>query len=117
MNSMRLCILEGNLVKDPVQKVLDSGKEVALFTLAANHFGKTKEESVSYFDVEVWNESARDVVKTLKKGFRVKIYGDLKQERWEKDGKMNSKIKIVADSLKHIRIKNTEEQEPIAKAS
>jgi single-strand DNA-binding protein len=96
MNNFRLCWLTGNLVKDPKKKVLNSGKEISIFTIAINHFGVNEEKRVSYFDIEAWNSSAKYCNANLRKGLRVSLVGNLKQDRWEKDGKINSKVKIVA---------------------
>ncbi len=96
INNLRICVLEGNLVKDPNFKTLESGNEIAIFAIAVNH-----ENSVSYFDIEAWNDVSKQVEKLrLKKGSYAQITGDLKQERWESpNGKINSKIKIIASSL------------------
>jgi len=96
MNNFRFCWLTGNLVKDPVKKVLDSGKEISSFTIATNHFGLNDEKRVSYFDIEAWNTTANYCNNNLRKGLRVSLVGSLKQDRWEVDGKMNSKIKVIA---------------------
>lgn len=107
MNTNRLCIIEGNLVKDPEGKTLESGRNLAVFTLAVNHYDQNKSEKVSYFDVEAWGLEADFVMQNLIKGNLVAVVGTLRQERWEKDGKMQSKIKIKASSIapRHIEKK------------
>lgn len=88
--------LTGNLVKDPIIRETKN-KVLVTATIAHNH---TK-DSVSYFDVEAWNDSSnQEVIKNAKKGMKLTITGYLKQDRWEdEDKKINSKVKLIASSI------------------
>jgi single-strand DNA-binding protein len=89
--------IEGNLVRDPATKFTNNGTLLCEFSIAFNHFRKEGEawvqSGVSYFDCVAWKEIAEAAAK-FKKGEPLFVSGQLKQERWEKDGKTNSKVKI-----------------------
>jgi len=88
----------GNLTRDAELKYTNSGKAIARFSIAHNSSykkGETWEEEVSFFDVTVLGASA-EKAGGLTKGSRVNLSGKLKQERWEKDGKTNSRVVIIA---------------------
>lgn len=56
-------------------------------------------DEVSYFDVTIWGKAAENLKPYLKKGTQIGVDGYLKQDRWEKDGKSNSRVTIVANSV------------------
>jgi len=103
MNSLNSVLIEGNLVRDPEKKELESGSKVCMFSVATNRFfnqDNEKKSEVSYFDVEVWNKTADLCLKTLSKGRGVRVVGRLKQERWEdKEGRRHSRIKVVGENV------------------
>ncbi len=80
--------ITGKLVRDSESKATSKGS-ITMFTIAYNH---TK-ETASFFDVTAFKEY------DLRKGQLVTVKGFLKQESWEKDGKKNSRIKIIATSI------------------
>lgn len=92
------CILKGNLVRDPLRKDLPSGKTVRTFSLA-NNYGPLDQQKVSFFDIEVWDIAGADLVSEFKKGDRVVVTGQLRQDRWEKEGQLHSRVKMVAASV------------------
>ncbi len=92
----------GNLTRDPELKSLPSGKTVCVMSIANNRvYSKAGERTteVSYFDVDVWGPAAENCAKYLKRGSGIVVGGRLKQDRWEKDGKTQSKVRIVANSV------------------
>ncbi len=92
----------GNLTRDPEMKHTPSGKSVCSLSIANNRvFLKNGEKvtEVSYFDVEVWGVIAENCVKYLNKGNGIIVEGRLKQDRWEKDGKTQSRVRISANSI------------------
>ena len=92
----------GHLTKDPEIRCIPSGKSVCSLSIANNRVylkeGERKEE-VSFFDVDVWGVQAENCSKYLTKGNGVIIEGRLRQERWEKDGKTQSRVKITAEAV------------------
>jgi len=92
----------GNLTRDPELKYTPSGKSVCSLSIANNRvYTKNGEKvtEVSYFDVEVWGAAAENCSKYLAKGQGIIVEGRLKQDRWEKDGKTQSRVRISANSV------------------
>jgi len=101
----------GNLTRDPELKNTPTGKSVCSMSIANNRiYSKNNEKvtEVSYFDVEVWGLVAENCAKYLKKGSGIIVEGRLKQDRWEKDGKTQSRVRISANSV-HFMPKRAEE--------
>ena len=92
----------GNLTRNPELKYTPAGKAVCTLSIANNRVYTSngqKVTEVSYFDVEVWGAVAENCAKYLAKGRGVIVEGRLKQDRWEKDGKTQSKVKISANNV------------------
>ena len=99
----------GNLTRDPELKYTPSGKTVCSLSLANNRvYTKNGEKTteVSYFDVEVWGAAAENCNKYLTKGSGIIVEGRLRQDRWEKDGKTQSRVRIIANNI-HFMPKKT----------
>jgi single-strand DNA-binding protein len=92
----------GNLTRDPELKYTPAGKSLCNLSLACNRiYTKNTEKvtEVSYFDVEVWGVIAANCAKYLTKGSGIIVEGRLRQDRWEKDGKTQSRVRIVANNI------------------
>ncbi len=92
----------GNLTRDPEMKFTSSGKAVCSLSIANNRvYTKNNEKvtEVSYFDVEVWGAAAENCAKYLTKGSGIIVEGRLRQDRWEKDGKTQSRVRISANAV------------------
>ena len=110
----------GNLTRDPEVKYTSSGKAVCQLSLANNRvYVKNGERvtEVSYFDVEVWGVVAENCVKYLSKGSGIIVEGRLRQDRWEKDGKTQSRVRIVAINIHFLAKKRNDAGDPIASPS
>ena len=107
----------GNLTRDPEMKFTPSGKPVCNLSIANNrNYTKNGEKvtEVSYFDVEVWGVSAENCAKYLAKGHGIIVEGRLRQDRWEKDGKTQSRVRITANSIHFLPKKqNAAEPQPV----
>ena len=92
----------GNLTRDPEMKYIPSGKAVCSLSIANNRvYTKNGEKitEVSYFDVDVWGPAAENCSKYLSKGSGIIVEGRLRQDRWEKDGKTHSRVRITANAV------------------
>jgi len=92
----------GNLTRDPEIKYTNSGRSVCNMSIANNRvYTKNSEKvtEVSYFDVEVWGVIAENCAKYLSKGSGIIVEGRLRQDRWEKDGKTQSRVRIAANNI------------------
>ncbi len=103
--SLNNVIMMGNLTRDPELRKLPSGKVVSGLSIANDRTYMNKAAKiteVSYFDVEVWGVTAENCSKYLTKGSGIIVEGRLKQDRWEKDGKPYSHVKIIADAVRFL---------------
>ena len=103
--------LVGNLTRDPEVRNIGTNSKVAKFSIATHDDYKDKSSGewvnvVDYFDVDAFAWVA-DNVEKLSKGDRVAVYGSLKQDKWEQDGKARSKVNIKASKVEQIaRVSN-----------
>ena len=115
-NPVNQLTIEGNLVRDPLLKTTGKGVAICTFSIANNYYykrGDGFESHVSYFDVECWSNLAYEVQNSLHKGNAVEITGRLKQDRWTgQDGRNNSKIIIVANTVKPISRERSYDPDP-----
>ena len=92
----------GNLTRDPEMRYTPGGKAICNISIANNRiYTKNGEKvtEVSYFDVEVWGAMAENCAKYLSKGSGIIVEGRLRQDRWEKDGKTQSRVRITANNV------------------
>ena len=79
-----------------------NGQARANISIAVNRSKKKGEEwidEVSYFNVTIWGKTAENLKPYLTKGKQICVEGYLKQDRFEKDGKKESRISIVSDNV------------------
>ncbi len=100
-------LIIGNLVRDPAINYLSSGTPVVDFSIAYNRRFKVNEEwreETHFFEVRAYGKLADDLSNRLFKGYMVVVEGSLRQERWiDKEGKNQSKVRIVASAVRIIR--------------
>ncbi|MDE1920792.1 MAG: single-stranded DNA-binding protein [Candidatus Omnitrophica bacterium] len=109
----------GNLTRDPEIKQISSGRSVCNLSIANNRTYLKEGEKVnevSYFDVEVWGKAGENCAKYLTKGSGVIVEGRLKQERWEKDGKSLSHIRVTANMVHFLPKRRKNAAEPVVAA-
>lgn len=95
--------LVGRVGADPEVKALASGTMVANFRVAVSERFKDKsgkqQERTDWFTVEAWAKLAELCGQYVKKGSVVLVSGQLRNDEWEKDGKKQTKTKIVAQNV------------------
>jgi single-strand DNA-binding protein len=94
--------LVGRITREPELKYTQGGMAVLKFSLALNKRTKTGEQwgdVAHYFDCTMLGKGAESVSKYMAKGKQVAIIGELSQNRWEKDGKTQSKVEILVHTL------------------
>ena len=93
----------GRLTRDAELKYLNGGTAVLEFSIASNYSKKSQsgsyEDAANFFDVSYFGKGAEAVSRYIGKGKQVCIVGELRQERWEKDGDKRSKVKIMANTV------------------
>lgn len=94
--------LIGRLCKDVEVKYTSGGMAIGNLSVANNYTKKTGTEykdETNYFDVSVFGKQCESLQAYLKKGTQICVTGEMRQERWEKDGKKNSKVSIIASNI------------------
>lgn len=103
MASYNRVILVGNLTRDPELRYIPSGAAVSEIGLAVNDRRKTANgewvEETTFVDVTLWSRTAEIASEYLSKGSSVLIEGRLKLDTWEKDGKKNSKLRVIGERM------------------
>ncbi len=95
-------ILVGRLTRDIELRFTASGTAIGNFSIATNRRIKKNDDWIdeaNFFDVQLWGKTAQGLQKYLIKGQQVAVSGELKQERWEKDGQKHNKILIDAKDV------------------
>lgn len=101
-------VIKGNLTRDAEAVPTQGEKGLLKFSVADT---RSKKDSAGnwvddphYIDCVYWTKNVQDELVKLKKGTPVMIFGEWKNERWEKDGTKYSKITVHINSFKEIQI-------------
>jgi len=104
--SINIVIILGNLTADIEPIYTPQGVAISNFTVAVNRKYKSNDEwkeEVSFIGVTAIGKLAELCAKYMKKGSKCLVEGKIRQERWEgKDGKQQSKTKVVADNVQFL---------------
>lgn len=103
MASFNKVILLGNVTRDPELRYISNGTAVTDIGLAVNSRRKGPDgewiEETTFVDVTFWSRDAEIAGEYVTKGSPLMIEGRLKLDTWEKDGKKNSKLRVVGERL------------------
>jgi single-strand DNA-binding protein len=102
MTDFNHVVLIGRLTRDAELRYTNSNLAVCEFSIANNQRRKKDNawvDEAHFFDVTLWGKSAESLHKYLVKGKQVAIEGQLRQDRWEKDGQSRSRVKINANNI------------------
>ena len=102
MADVNQVILIGRLVRDAELKYTATGQAVSKFSLAVIRSVKQGDDwktEPNYFDVVLWGCLAESLNQYLLKGKQIAVTGELRQERWERDGAPRSKVGVVAENI------------------
>jgi single-strand DNA-binding protein len=94
--------LIGRLTRDAELKYTPGGLVISSFSIAVNRRRKNGDQwvdEVSYFDINLYGKPAESLKQYLTKGKQVAVDGELRQDRWEKDGQNHSRIYIAANNV------------------
>jgi single-strand DNA-binding protein len=92
----------GRLTRDAELKYTAGGQAVCKFSIAVNRRKKSGDQWVdeaSFFDVTAWGKTGEALNQYLVKGKQIAVEGELRQDRWEQDGKNRSKVEIMANNV------------------
>ena len=93
--SLNHVCLDGRLTKDPEIRYTQSKKAAASFRLAVNRDG----EGTDFLNCTAWDKTATFLEQYFKKGSRLILAGKVRSKEWEKDGKKQYGMEIVADRI------------------
>jgi single-strand DNA-binding protein len=103
MASFNRVVLLGNVTRDPELRYIASGTAVTEIGLAVNDRRKTASgewvDETTFVDVTLWGRTAEIAGEYVTKGSPLMIEGRLKLDTWEKDGKKNSKLRVVCERM------------------
>lgn len=103
MASYNRVVLVGNVTRDPELRYIPSGTAVTEIGLAVNDRRKNASgewiDETTFVDITLWGRQAEIANEYLNKGSSVLIEGRLKLDTWEKDGKKNSKLRVVGERM------------------
>ena len=102
MGDINCVTITGRLTRDAELKSTAGGTAVCKFGVAVNRRTKKGDEwanEASFFDVSLWGRQAETLSRYLTKGKQVGVTGELRQERWRRDGQAQSKVAIVASGV------------------
>lgn len=95
-------VLVGRITRDAELRYTSSGTAICNFSIAVNRRMKKGDQWVdeaSFFDLSLWEKQAESLQRYLLKGTQVAVQGELRQDRWEKDGQKFSKIQVFVNNL------------------
>jgi single-strand DNA-binding protein len=103
MASFNRVILLGNVTRDPELRYIANGTAVTDIGLAVNDRRKSATgewiEETTFVDVTLWGRTAEIAGEYVTKGSPLMIEGRLKLDTWEKEGKKNSKLRVVGERM------------------
>ena len=120
MSSFNRVILMGRLTQDVELRTTSGGHSVTDIGLAINERRLSRDgewvDQVQYIDVTFWNRKAEVVAEYFHKGSSILIEGKLQLERWEKDEKKFSKLKVRGDQFSFVGSKPTVQEDGASSA-
>lgn len=102
MSDVNHVILIGRLTRDAELKYTASGQAICKFSIAVNRRRKSGDqwvEEANFFDSVLWGKTAEALNQYLVKGKQVAVEGELRQERWESEGRTHSRIEVNANNV------------------
>jgi single-strand DNA-binding protein len=100
-------ILIGNLGQDPEIRHTNQGTAMANLRIAVSYRKKDSSgnwgDETEWFTVVVWNSTAENCAKYLKKGRQVYVEGRMQSRKWEaKDGTQKTSWEVIASDVKFL---------------
>lgn len=95
-------VLVGRCTRDAELRFTSSGTAICNFSIAVNRRVKKGDQwtdEASFFDLTLFAKTAENLNKYLTKGTQVAVKGELRQDRWEKDGQKFSKVTVGVEDV------------------
>ena len=99
------CVIAGNLTRDPELRYTAKGTAVCSASVAVNRRVKAGDgwkEEVDYIGLTIWGPRGQAFAEHLKKGRCVYCEGRVSVETYEKDGKKETKTRVVVEEWQFV---------------
>ena len=97
---MNRCIIVGRITKDLELKETKKGTKVCEFTLATNR--PMDREKADFINVIVWDKQAENLCKYQKKGNLIAVFGEIRTDSYEVEGKKRYKTYVLCNQLEYL---------------
>lgn len=107
-------ILVGRLTKNAELAYTNSGYPLCKMSIAVNRRKKDGDqwtEEANFFDLTLWGKRGESLNQYLTKGQQVAVEGQLRQDRWERDGQKRSRVVIEVQNIQLIGSKAESKQQ------
>jgi single-strand DNA-binding protein len=106
MASLNKVLLMGNLTRDPEVRFTPGGRAVCDMRLAVSRRFKRANgedgEETCFVSIVVWDKQGEMCGKYLAKGSPAFVEGRLQLDEWEKDGRKNSTLRVLAERVQFL---------------
>lgn len=96
-------ILVGNVGQEPEVKTLESGQQVATFSVATSENYKdkdgTKQTKTEWHNIVIWGKLAGIVESYVHKGDKLFLEGKITNRTWEKDNVKHNRTEILVSNM------------------
>jgi single-strand DNA-binding protein len=123
MSDLNRVTLIGRLARDGELKYTNGGTAVLNFSIAVGKSippkdgGTEWKTQTSFFDAVLFGQTAERKKGMMTKGRQVAIDGELQQDKWEHEGTMHYRVKVICSSIQILALpKGQEERGPQASA-
>lgn len=93
-------VLTGRIVRDLELKETNKGTKVCEFTLATNR--PMDREKADFINVIVWDKQAENLCKYQKKGNLIAVFGEIRTDSYEVEGKKRYKTYVLCNQLEYL---------------
>jgi len=101
MSDLNKITVIGRITRTPELKSTSGGTSLCQFSIASSS-GYGDKEYTNYFDCNLWGKRADSLHQYLMQGLQLAIEGEMRQNRWEKDGQKRSKIEINVSNIQFL---------------
>lgn len=102
MGDLSIATVVGRLTRDAELKYTTSSQAICSFCIATNSRVRKGDQWIdepSYWDVDLWGKKGESINQYLTKGKQVGVSGEMRQDKWEKDGQQRVKVRINANDV------------------
>ena len=108
---MNKVVLTGRLTKTPELRSTSKGIEVCEFTIATNRpVVRDGKRETDFINCIVWEKQAETLCKYQQKGNIIAVFGELRTDSYEKDGKKQYKSYVLVSNIEFLESKKEEPQ-------